>query len=161
MFSCIFLSFDTDILFSRIPPFINFNEFFVTLEIANTGKPPKKRKPDDAWEHAIPLDERGEATRCKYCGFVSKCGGIARMKAHLGGGDLAMQVDYCPNVSPEIRNFMAGGKKKYKKKPKVVLQGTAQFQHKTVGLVDQSNHLFDHASAAYRDTGVTERSAVV
>ncbi|XP_057795514.1 uncharacterized protein LOC131011728 isoform X3 [Salvia miltiorrhiza] len=87
---------------------------------ATPARPSKRSKPDDAWEHAIPLDETGEASRCKYCGFVSKCGGIARLKAHLSGGDRMMQVECCPNVSPEIRNLMATGKKKHRKKSKGV-----------------------------------------
>lgn len=126
-FSCIFFYFIFWHKYLNLVglPYINFNEFFVALEIATPGKPSKKRKPDDTWEHAIPLDEKGEATRCRYCGFVSRCGGIARLQAHLGGGNLAMQVDFCPNVPPEIRNLMAGGKKKYKNKSKGVLQGKA------------------------------------
>lgn len=127
-FSCIFFIFWHKYLNLVGLPYINFNEFFVALEIATPGKPSKKRKPDDTWEHAIPLDEKGEATRCRYCGFVSRCGGIARLQAHLGGGNLAMQVDFCPNVPPEIRNLMAGGKKKYKNKSKGVLQGKALLQ---------------------------------
>ncbi|KAH6824086.1 hypothetical protein C2S53_004052 [Perilla frutescens var. hirtella] len=84
------------------------------------GRPSKRARLDDAWEYAVPLDEAGEATRCRLCGFVSKCGGIARMKAHLSGGDLAMELDHCPNVSDEIKNLMAGGKKKQRKKSKSV-----------------------------------------
>lgn len=104
------------------------------MEIATPGRPSKRGRPDDAWEHAIPLDETGEATRCKYCGFVSKCGGIARLKAHLSGGDLTMQLECCPNVSPEIRNLMAGVKKKHKKKLKGVPLDTFEgvFQGKAV-----------------------------
>lgn len=83
--------------------------------LATPGRPSKRSKLDDAWEHAMQLDETGEALRCKHCGFVSKCGGIARLRAHLSGGDRTMQVECCPNVSPEIRNLMASGKKKLKK----------------------------------------------
>ncbi|XP_042036969.1 uncharacterized protein LOC121783005 isoform X1 [Salvia splendens] len=91
---------------------------------ATPGRPSKRGKLDDAWEHAMPLDETGEALRCKHCGFVSKCGGIARLKAHLSGGDRTMQVECCPNVSPEIRNLMASRKKKIKKSSEDVAQVT-------------------------------------
>lgn len=108
--------------------------------LATPARPSKRGRPDDAWEHAMPLDEAGETTRCKYCGFVSKCGGIARLKAHLSGGDRMMEVECCPNVSPEIRNLMTGVKKKNRKNPKGVLpktsedvlQGKALLQVKTI-----------------------------
>ncbi|KAK6132429.1 hypothetical protein DH2020_033826 [Rehmannia glutinosa] len=63
-------------------------------EIHAPAKAFKRGRPlDDTWEHAIPLDEMRQATKCKYCGFVSKRGGIARIRAHLGGGDLTMQLE--------------------------------------------------------------------
>lgn len=68
----------------------------------------------------------GHATRCKYCGFISKYGGIARLKAHLGGVDLKTQLESCPNVPPEVKSLMAKEVKRYMKKSKgipMVLQG--------------------------------------
>ncbi|GER47864.1 E4/E8 binding protein-1 [Striga asiatica] len=86
-----------------------------------SAKSYKRGRPlDDTWEHAVPLDESKQATKCKYCGFVSRRGGIARMRAHLGGGDLTMQLEGCPYVPLEVKSSMMPTleKKKYKKKSK-------------------------------------------
>ncbi|KAK6118810.1 hypothetical protein DH2020_047445 [Rehmannia glutinosa] len=90
-------------------------------EIHAPAKAFKRGRPlDDTWEHAIPLDEMRQATKCKYCGFVSKRGGIARIRAHLGGGDLTMQLEGCPNVPPEVKSLMmTEGTKKYRKNRRV------------------------------------------
>ncbi|CAA0810012.1 WAT1-related protein [Striga hermonthica] len=74
----------------------------------------------DTWEHDVPLDKSRQATKCKYCGFVSSRGGIAQMRAHLGGGDLTMQFEGCPYVPPEVKNLMTPTSviKKCKKKSK-------------------------------------------
>lgn len=121
----------------QVPPEVKsimgqwFNEWAKTSSAAwtrNSATPPKAHKrerlaDENVWEHAIPLDEQGQALKCKYCGFVSKCGGIDRLKAHLGGGDPSLQLQGCPNVSAEVRSIMAVGKKKYKKKLKCVSAG--------------------------------------
>ncbi|KAL8059458.1 hypothetical protein ABFS82_03G087900 [Erythranthe guttata] len=98
-----------------------------------SGNPSKRGRPrDDTWDHAIPLDEMGEATRCKYCGYVSKRGGIARMKVHLAGGDPAAQLVSCPNVSWEVKTLMAAqGIKKYPKKSKGVPMENYESSHES------------------------------
>ncbi|KAI3464640.1 hypothetical protein Pfo_021303 [Paulownia fortunei] len=103
-----------------------------TRKSHDSAKPSKRGRPlDDTWEHAIPLDEMRQATKCKYCGFVSKRGGIARLKAHLGGGDPTMQLEGCPNVSPEVKSLMADGTKKYRKNPKETDRGVLQETERT------------------------------
>ncbi|XP_051139498.1 uncharacterized protein LOC127257174 isoform X3 [Andrographis paniculata] len=119
---------------SQVPPEVKqvmeqwFTEWSKTSSAAWTknsapAKSCKRGNPadEDMWEHAIPLDELGQTTRCKYCGFVSKCGGIDRLKAHLCGGDPAMQLEGCPNVPTTLlRAFMTEKNKKHKKKSKGV-----------------------------------------
>ncbi|KAL8515157.1 hypothetical protein ACS0TY_014025 [Phlomoides rotata] len=97
-----------------------FNEWAKNSSAAWIGKshgtspkPSKRKKPvDNTWEHATLLDEMGQATKCKYCGYISRFGGIARLKAHLAGGDPITQLEGCPNVPPEIRTSISIGKKK-------------------------------------------------
>ncbi|KAL6524987.1 hypothetical protein OROMI_030580 [Orobanche minor] len=98
-----------------------------THEKAPSAKSLKKGRPlEDTWEHGIPLDEMKTATKCNYCGFVSKCGGVSRLRAHLGGGDITMQLEGCPYVPPEVKSSMAvEGKKKYRKKSKAANMETA------------------------------------
>ncbi|CAA0809995.1 Unknown protein [Striga hermonthica] len=81
------------------------------------GRPPLV----DTWDHAVPLDKSRQATKRKYCGFVSSRGGIAQMRARLTGDDLTMQFKGCPYVPPEVKSLMVPTsmkKKKYKKKLK-------------------------------------------
>ncbi|KAK4390979.1 hypothetical protein Sango_2161200 [Sesamum angolense] len=83
---------------------------------AGPARHSKRGRPlDDTWEHAIPLDEIRQATKCKYCGFLSKRGGILRVKAHLAGGDPTTHLEGCPNVPPEVKSWMAEGIKKCRK----------------------------------------------
>ncbi|KAG6390486.1 hypothetical protein SASPL_148221 [Salvia splendens] len=131
---------------------------------ATPGRPSKRGKLDDAWEHAMQLDETGEALRCKHCGFVSKCGGIARLKAHLSGGDRTMQVECCPNVSPEIRNLMASGKKKLKQKsesvPRVTFAGAFEGIPRTsseLQCADKKRFVLEETLDEISNTGVRGR----
>lgn len=100
-----------------------FNEWAKNSSAAWIGKshasprPSKRKKPvDNTWEHATLLDEMGQATKCKYCGYISRFGGIARLKAHLAGGDPITQLEGCPNVPPEIKSSIAAIAKKKKHK---------------------------------------------
>ncbi|XP_047964288.1 uncharacterized protein LOC125208675 isoform X4 [Salvia hispanica] len=131
---------------------------------ATPGRPSKRSKLDDAWEHAMQLDETGEALRCKHCGFVSKCGGIARLRAHLSGGDRTMQVECCPNVSPEIRNLMASGKKKLKKNsegvPRVTFAGAFEGIPRTsseLQSADKKRFVLEETLDEISNTGVRGR----
>ncbi|XP_020547729.1 uncharacterized protein LOC105179636 isoform X4 [Sesamum indicum] len=88
---------------------------------AGSARHSKRGRPlDDTWEHAIPLDEIRQATKCKYCGFISKRGGILRLKAHLAGGDPTTHLEGCPNVPPEVKSWMAEGMNKRRKGSKAV-----------------------------------------
>ncbi|KAG8378129.1 hypothetical protein BUALT_Bualt08G0106000 [Buddleja alternifolia] len=118
-----------------------FNEWAQTskaiwLKKYPRGKPPetsasaktfKRGRPlDDTWEHAIPLDEMRQSAKCKYCDFVSKHGGVARMKVHLGGGDPTSKIQGCPNVSPEVKSLMAKDINEFSKKSKGATVETVQ-----------------------------------
>ncbi|KAL0360346.1 UNVERIFIED_CONTAM: hypothetical protein Sradi_3719100 [Sesamum radiatum] len=72
------------------------------------------------------LDEIRQATKCKYCGFISKRGGILRLKAHLAGGDPTTHLEGCPNVPPEVKSWMAEGIKKRRKGSKGVSLETVE-----------------------------------
>ncbi|GFP97811.1 hypothetical protein PHJA_001925200 [Phtheirospermum japonicum] len=111
---------------------------------------------EDTWEHAIPLDETRQATKCKYCGFVSRRGGIARLRAHLVGGDLTMQLEGCPYVPPEVRSsmMMAGVEtKKYRKKSKANLEtaGGGVEQETTASMASEA-HWFERRHHILQET---------
>ncbi|KAL3638906.1 hypothetical protein CASFOL_016813 [Castilleja foliolosa] len=95
-----------------------------------SAKSLKRGRPlEDTWEHAIALDETRQATKCKYCGFVSKRGGIAPLRAHLVGGDLTMQLEGCPYVPPEVRSsMMVNGveMKKFREKSRANMETTTE-----------------------------------
>ncbi|KAL0314431.1 UNVERIFIED_CONTAM: hypothetical protein Sangu_2287500 [Sesamum angustifolium] len=110
-----------------------FNEWVQNSSAAWTRKShgparhSKRGRPlDDTWEHAIPLDEIRQATKCRYCGFISKRGGILRVKAHLAGGDPTTHLEGCPNVPPEVKSWMAEGIKKRRKGSKGVRLETVE-----------------------------------
>ncbi|XP_073157198.1 uncharacterized protein [Henckelia pumila] len=110
--------------------------------IKNTqGKSRKRGRPlDDAWDHAIPMDDIRQGTKCKYCNFVSKRGGITRLRAHLGGGDPTMRINGCPNVSPDIKILMEKEMKKFMERPKIPFQGTAKASGRGRPLDDAWEH---------------------
>ncbi|KAL0438209.1 UNVERIFIED_CONTAM: hypothetical protein Slati_2303900 [Sesamum latifolium] len=94
---------------------------------AGPARHSKRGRPlDDTWEHAIPLDEIRQATKCKYCGFISKRGGILRLKAHLAGGDPTTHLEGCPNVPLEVKSWMAEGIQKRRKGSKGVSLETVE-----------------------------------
>ncbi|XP_073043737.1 uncharacterized protein [Primulina eburnea] len=88
-------------------------------KVETTGKSRMRGRPlDDAWDHALPMDDIRQGTKCKYCNFFSKRGGITRLKAHLGGGDPTMRIKGCPNVSTDIKNLMEKEMKTFNERPK-------------------------------------------
>ncbi|XP_073043738.1 uncharacterized protein [Primulina eburnea] len=89
------------------------------LDTLRKGKSRMRGRPlDDAWDHALPMDDIRQGTKCKYCNFFSKRGGITRLKAHLGGGDPTMRIKGCPNVSTDIKNLMEKEMKTFNERPK-------------------------------------------
>ncbi|XP_073043728.1 uncharacterized protein [Primulina eburnea] len=89
------------------------------IQVETTGKSRMRGRPlDDAWDHALPMDDIRQGTKCKYCNFFSKRGGITRLKAHLGGGDPTMRIKGCPNVSTDIKNLMEKEMKTFNERPK-------------------------------------------
>ncbi|PIM97864.1 hypothetical protein CDL12_29662 [Handroanthus impetiginosus] len=136
-----------------------------TRKSYGSAKPLKRGRPlDDTWEHAIPLDEMRQATRCKYCGFISKHGGIARLKLHLLGGDPTMQLQGCPNVSPDIKNLMARETKKCRKKskgmPMEIAGGMFQDINRTANEMqwfEKRHHVLQETLDEIRNTSLKER----
>lgn len=66
----------------------------------------KRRRPDIAWEHTVPVEGEETILTCKYCNKVMRSGGITRFKKHLAGGDSQKFVTSCPDVPVEVKEEM-------------------------------------------------------
>ena len=98
---------------------------------------------DPAWKHGEQLPGNKNGSICKYCGITMRSGGVTRLKYHLSGLDPGNNVQHCPSVPVEVKQFIRSlllSKQKDKAKKQHMMEGIrAELRGEVIGSQDDSD----------------------